>query len=137
MNDQRKARWRQRLENFGRALARLERACEQESYSDLELAGLVQMFEFSFELCWNSLKDLLSHEGYDAKSPRAAIRTAFKAGYLDDEEASSLLDALEKRNLLSHTYNEATAHEAQRLIQQQYCPVLRSVHTRLAGHREV
>ncbi len=137
MNETKKPRWRQRLENFGRALAQLELGCGQESYSDLELAGLVQMFELSFELCWKSLKDLLAHEGFDAKSPRAVIRTALKAGLVSGEEATTLLDALEKRNLLSHTYYEATASEAQRLIRQRYCPVLISIRTRLEESGEV
>ncbi len=37
-------RWQQRLENFQKALTQLERACQKEEYSDLERAGLVQMF---------------------------------------------------------------------------------------------
>jgi nucleotidyltransferase substrate binding protein (TIGR01987 family) len=128
-------RWQQRLESFGKALARLKAACVQDSYSDLELAGLVQMFEFSFELCWNSLKDLLFYEGYDARSPRSVLRTAFKAGYLSETETETLLDALEKRNLLSHTYNEKRAQEAEALIKQRYCLVLVTVHASLEARR--
>ena len=52
-------RWQQRLQNFGRALIRLETACAQQEYSELERAGLAQMFEFTLELAWKTLKDLL------------------------------------------------------------------------------
>ena len=71
-------RWQQRLENFGKAISQLETACSRDEYSDLERAGLVQMFEFSFELAWKTLKDLLFSEGYDEKTPRSVIRRSFE-----------------------------------------------------------
>lgn len=120
-------RWQQRLENFQKALAQLETACEKDEYSDLERAGLVQMFEFSYELGWKTLKDLLFYEGYDEKTPRAVIRRAFTANYFDEEDAELWLDALDKRNILSHTYEEEAAEEAVELIRNQYAPMLRRV----------
>jgi len=68
-------RWKQRLENLQKAQLRLVKACSQETYNDLELAGLIQTFEFPFELTWKTLKDLLEFEGYDAASPRSVIRS--------------------------------------------------------------
>lgn len=118
-------RWQQRLENFQKALVQLEAACEQEDYSDLERAGLVQMFEFSFELGWKTIKDLLFYEGYDEKTPRDVIRRTFAVGYMDETDSELWLDALDKRNLLSHTYDEKTAEEAVELINENYTPMLR------------
>lgn len=118
-------RWQQRLENFQKALVQLEAACEQEDYSDLERAGLVQMFEFSFELGWKTIKDLLFYEGYDEKTPRDVIRRTFAVGYMDETDSELWLDALDKRNLLSHTYDEKTAEEAVELINENYAPMLR------------
>jgi len=60
-------RWRQRLDNFSHALAQLSAACNQPGYTDLERSGLVQTFEFTFELAWKTLQDLLFYEGYGAK----------------------------------------------------------------------
>jgi len=120
-------RWQQRLENFQKAMVQLETACDQEDYSDLERAGLVQMFEFSFELGWKTLKDLLFYEGYDEKTPRDVIRRAYAVGYIDESDSELWLDALDKRNLLSHTYNEETAQEAVKLIKEKYAPMLRRV----------
>ena len=78
MSNTDEVRWQQRLENFGKALAQLDTACDQSEYSDLERAGLVQMFEFSFELSWKVLKDLLFLEGYElntrVKSSEKALR---------------------------------------------------------------
>ena len=128
-------RWRQRLENFGKALLQLDAACERKDYSDLERAGLVQIFEFSFELAWKTLKDRLFYEGFDVKTPREVIRQAFAVDYLTEEEAEILLDGLEKRNLLSHTYEEKTALEAEKLIKERYAPVLREAYNRLESKR--
>jgi nucleotidyltransferase substrate binding protein (TIGR01987 family) len=122
-------RWKQRLQNFERAYARLARACDQEDYSELELAGLVQTFEFTFELCWKTMKDLLSHEGYQATSPREVIRTAFEFGLVHDPRV--WLEALESRNRLSHTYDEEVAQEAETLIKQTYAPMIEAVLTDL------
>jgi nucleotidyltransferase substrate binding protein (TIGR01987 family) len=128
-------RWHQRFENFHKATRLLAAACEQEEYSDLERAGLVQTFEFSFELAWNTLKDLLFHEGHDPRTPRETIRAAFTAGYLTEAETATALDALDKRNLLSHSYDEATAEEAVKLIRGQYAPMLLALHARLEERR--
>ena len=124
-------RWKQRLGNFKKAMARLEAACFLEEYSELELAGLAQTFEFSFELGWKTLKDLLVYQGTDAGTPREVFRAAFAAGYLTEEETETLLQALEKRNVLSHTYREEIAKEAEVLIKDRYFPVLRAVLERL------
>jgi len=129
-------RWQQRLENFGKALAQLESACRQEQYSDLERAGLVQMFEFTMELAWNTLKDLLFYEGFDPRTPRETIRKAFEAEYLTEAETETLLDALSKRNILSHTYQEKTAKEAERLIRNVFAPVFRALCDRLQRKRD-
>ena len=117
-------RWQQRWANFSKALAQLEAACDLETYSDLERAGLVQMFEFSFELAWKTLKDLLYYQGIQAPTPREALRAAFEAGLLGEGDCAVLLDALAKRNLLSHTYEERTAQEAVGLIRERYTPTL-------------
>ncbi len=118
------ARWMQRLESFESALSQLTDACDITEYSDLERAGLVQTFEFSFELAWNTLKDLLFFEGYDEKAPRSVIRKSFEAGYLGEDDCEALLDALDKRNLLSHTYRKELALEAEALIRNGYHPAL-------------
>lgn len=128
-------RWQQRHDNFGKALAQLEAACVQGRYSDLERAGLVQMFEFTFELAWKTLKDVLFYEGYATDAPRETIRKAFELGYLDAADSEVLLDGLLKRNLLSHTYEERTAKEAETLIKQRYTPALRKIFDQLRQRR--
>lgn len=120
-------RWKQRLQNLGKAQQRLSKACSQETYNELELAGLVQTFEFSFELTWKTLRDLLEFEGFDVASPRSVIRTALEARHLTSQQCETLLEALIKRNLLSHTYDEENVLKAQKLILGSFAPVIKEV----------
>lgn len=120
-------RWKQRLQNLQKAQLRLMKACAQDSYNELELAGLIQTFEFSFELTWKTLKDLLEFEGYDAASPRSVIRTALEANHLSPNQCETLLEALGKRNLLTHTYDEENVLQAQALILEEFEPVITAI----------
>ena len=60
---------------------------------------------------------------------------AFVAGHLTEAEGETLLDALDKRNLLTHTYNEETAEEARTLISERYAPALTSLLAGLQARR--
>ena len=128
-------RWQQRLDNFGTALAQLTKACERERYDDLERAGLIKTFEFSFELAWKVIKDLLFYEGHEEKVPRAVIRKSVEVDYIDENDCETLLDALDKRNLLSHTYWSEVAREAEALIKERYHPVLLGLYRTLVAKR--
>ena len=44
------ARWKQRFQNFEKAFLFFETAVEKENYTPIEIGGLVQAFEFTFEL---------------------------------------------------------------------------------------
>ena len=135
MSNSDERRWQQRLDTFGTSLARLTNACDRERYDYLELAGLIKTFEFSFELSWKVLKDLLFYEGHDAKTPRAVIRKSFEADYIDESDCETLLDALDKRNLLSHAYLLDVAEAAESLIKEHYHPALLGLHRALHAGR--
>ena len=100
-------RWKQRFDNYQRALHQLTLAVElsrQRPLSDLEKQGIIQSFEFVHELAWNVLKDFLEYEGIQGiVGSRGAVREAFKRGLIEDGE--TWMDMIEKRNLSSHTYN--------------------------------
>ena len=126
-------RWKQRLASFGLSLTQLNEACVQESYSNLERVGLVKIFESGFNLSWKVLKDLLFYEGYDEKVPRSVIRRSSETEYIDEQDCELLLEALEKRNILSHAYQESAAREAEMLIKNRYHPVLVRLHSTLSA----
>ncbi|OEU72404.1 MAG: nucleotidyltransferase [Desulfuromonadales bacterium C00003107] len=106
-------RWKQRFDNFLRALQTLTEAIEinrQRPLSRLEQQGLIQGFEFTHELAWNVLKDYLEEQGYVGLiGSKNATRTAFKNALISDGDA--WMDMIRARNLSSHTYNIEVAEE--------------------------
>lgn len=116
-------RWKQRYENLSKAFLRLEEAIGAfDTLSDLEKEGLIQRFEYTFELSWNTLKDYLEAQGVEAVFPREVIKSAFAAGILGDGEA--WMEMLEQRNLMAHTYNEQRFLKALERILGVYYPEL-------------
>jgi len=80
----------------------------------------------SFELSWKTLKDYLEEQGFvDVKSPKATIKKAFEISLLQD--GHMWLEALENRNLATHTYDDEVAQEIYELICHSYFPLLDSL----------
>ncbi len=125
MNELKKIRWRQRFQNLLKAFNQLERGLAITEPSDIEQQGIIQSFEFSFELAWKTLKDYLEAQGIACQFPREVIKNAFHHQIISEGEL--WLDMLGKRNLMAHTYDEAMAMEAYKLIQQDYSPELRKL----------
>jgi nucleotidyltransferase substrate binding protein (TIGR01987 family) len=112
-------RWKQRFQNLRFAFGQLCEFMEAGELNKFETQGLVKCFEYTFELSWKTLKDFLEEEGFsDIKSPRDTIKQAFQSGYLI--QGRLWLEALEKRNLMSHTYNEEIKNEVVGLIREKY-----------------
>ncbi|MEI6168606.1 MAG: nucleotidyltransferase substrate binding protein [bacterium] len=106
-------RWIQRLNHFAKAFLQLKEAVElakQRPLSKLEGQGLIQAFEYTHELAWNTLKDFFeSREVRNLYGSKDTTREAFKAGLIENGEA--WMDMIQSRNLTSHTYDEATADQ--------------------------
>ena len=114
---------KQKFEDYCHACEKLQLALTKDiSADDLYLDGVIQRFEFCFELSWKLMKAYLSFEGIGANSPRSSIRESFKIGLIT--EAEDWLDMLEKRNLSSHTYDEETAREIYQHISKKYISLL-------------
>ncbi|GHB54940.1 nucleotidyltransferase substrate binding protein [Persicitalea jodogahamensis] len=110
-------RWKQRFQNLEKAYARLRDAVAMKNLSDLEKAGVIQVYEFTFELAWKTVKDYLEANEVLVSFPRDVIKAGFKYDLLDGE---LWLDMLQKRNLMSHSYDEENAELAYRLIVTKY-----------------
>ncbi len=106
-------RWIQRFNNFKRSLKQLEDAMalmEERELSDLEKQGVIQAFEYNYELAWNVLKDFYEYQGdQDIQGSRDAIRTAFKRGLIVNGEV--WMNMIKSRAMTSHTYREDIAKE--------------------------
>ena len=126
-------RWIQRFDNFKRAFSRLSEACGlagQRDLSDLERQGLIQAFEFTHELAWNTLKDFLSSRGSSEKlyGSKDATRAAFAAGLIEDGEA--WMKMISHRNESSHTYNDEVAGRIMEAVRRLYLPAFEAFHRR-------
>jgi len=135
-------RWIQRFENFSKAYTLLYTALadkEIKDFDDLQKEGLVQRFEYTFELLWKTLKDFLDNENVyiEIISPKNVIKAAASSNLLERTGADGeiLLDMLEKRNLMSHTYDIAKFEETLIKLKTIYLPEISKVHNYLMAKR--
>jgi len=111
------------LSSFARAITRLAEGWQryQQDINDLQIRdGLIQRFEFTYELCIKSLcryfeQTLSSKEAVKTMSFEQLIRHAWSLGLLNEEIAQWRIFR-EKRNITSHTYNEEKAIEVCAII---------------------
>lgn len=114
--------YNQKFENYQRALLRLNDGIMKfEQNNDLLRDGLIQRFEFTFELAWKTLKAIFEDEGLTGlNSPKTVLREAFAAGLIKKDEL--WLTMLSDRNTTAHIYNEQLAIEiCSRIIGEYAC----------------
>jgi nucleotidyltransferase substrate binding protein (TIGR01987 family) len=104
-------RWQQRFANYRNAFEQIDEAvvlANTRELSRLEKQGLIQAFEYTYELAWKTLKDYLQWQGLvDIIGSRDTIREAFSQGLLEDGQV--WMNMLVDRNRTSHTYNQEIA----------------------------
>ncbi|MBN2652217.1 MAG: nucleotidyltransferase substrate binding protein [Spirochaetales bacterium] len=126
-------RWKQRFYNFSKAFALLAEIpnYNHEDLSQLEKEGAIQRFEYTFELCWKTLKDKLEFDGIilETITPRSTFRKAFEVGYITNP--ATWFDIVDSRNLMSHTYNLETANQIFDKIRTTYIPEMNKLYNRL------
>jgi len=76
-------------------------------------AGVIQHFEFTYELCWKFMKRWLERNlgrsEVEGISRRALFRLAHESRLIDDVDGWMLFHAA--RNQTSHTYEQSTADD--------------------------
>lgn len=102
-----------KLSNFQNALKRLREAAAvltENNGSDVIRDGVIQRFEFTYELAWKTIKEYLENVGIvDKNSPKAVIKEAYAQKLITNEQ--NWLIMINDRNLTSHIYNEEIARE--------------------------
>jgi nucleotidyltransferase substrate binding protein (TIGR01987 family) len=108
-----------------------------ERLSQLEKEGLVQRFEFTFELAWKTMKDYLVFEGValEQSTPRHVIKQAFASGIIPDGQL--WIDMLEARNTMSHQYDETKFDQFVPQIAGRFLPALEGLRARLQAEDHV
>ena len=123
-------RWQQRFSNYNRALAQLETFADPPALNEREQQGLIKAYEYTFELAWNTLRDLLRSQGDTTLlGSRDTLREAFRLGLIDAGESWMLM--IQDRNLTSHSYNRATADAIAAQVLNNYLPCFQQLSQRL------
>ncbi|HJW87488.1 MAG TPA: nucleotidyltransferase substrate binding protein [Candidatus Brocadiaceae bacterium] len=128
-------RWIQRFKHFSKALSQLTKFIEKGALNEFEQQGLIQSFEYTYELAWNTLKDYFEAQGEtNMHGSRDVFRLAFKRGLVEDGE--TWMDMITSRILTSHTYNEDVAEKIAAGIVNRYFPAFVALQTKLSSLKE-
>ena len=127
MDSRENIRWKQRFQNFIRAFTLLRSALddrELDTFSDLEKEGIIQRFEYTFELSWKTFKNYLEYTGVVIieASPRRVIKQCASSGIFANAKINpeTYMDMMLERNLLSHTYDSEKFNEALVRLKKEY-----------------
>ncbi len=102
------------LSTFRSALSRLEEGIrftrdDETEENLLKRDGVIQRFEFTFELLWKTLKIVLESKGILCKAPSECLKEAFRLGLIQDETA--YMQMLKDRNKTSLLYSKGQADD--------------------------
>ena len=86
----------------------------QNNTTEQEQAGIVQAFEYCYELSWKIIKRVLSSKGIEVNSPKDTFREAGRNKIIEDVKKWFMF--LETRNLTVHTYNVKILEEVMKII---------------------
>lgn len=86
----------------------------QNNKTEQEQAGIVQAFEYCYELSWKIIKRVLSSKGIEVNSPKDTFREAGRNKIIEDVKRWFVF--LETRNLTVHTYNVKILEEVMKII---------------------
>ncbi len=112
--------------NFELAFQKLASFIKQGIKDELDRAGLIQAFEFTFEQAWKSIQKKAKSEGVIVNSPKQALIWAMRQAWIAPDQEDLWLAMLDDRNLASHTYREETSAQVADHI-------LKSYHALLGG----
>ncbi|MGF7057760.1 nucleotidyltransferase substrate binding protein [Brassicibacter mesophilus] len=124
-----------KVSNFYNALQRLKEGVselEKNNVSDVVRDGVIQRFEFTYELAWKTTKEYLEDLGItDRNSPKVVIKEAFVQKLILNEEIWLLM--IKDRNMTSHVYKEEMAQEIADRIKKFYVKELEDLYRKING----
>lgn len=122
-------RFLERFKDYKNALERLEEGLSIEANNSIIIDGVIQRFEFTFELSWKVLKDYLDYKGIEVKTPRDSIKKAFETDIISDGD--EWIDMMIDRNRTSHIYDEEESRAIYNKIKNRHICLLRKLREKL------
>jgi nucleotidyltransferase substrate binding protein (TIGR01987 family) len=124
-------RWLYRFDNFKRAFLLLQEGMEikrTKELSPLEREGIIQRFEYTWELSWKTLKDYLEAEGivFEKITPASVLRSALEANIINNGDM--WMNALDSSNKMSHTYDIKTFESVVQDIHHHYFELFKDLY---------
>lgn len=103
--------------SFEEALKTLQDAVKAPPKNDLERDGVIQRFEYTFEMAWKAIRSFLFAAGRAevSNSPKPLLRDALEENLIHD--IKTWFDFLEARNNSTHDYSRLKAEAVFRLAQ--------------------
>lgn len=112
-------KYNNKLQKLKEASSRLNDLIESKEKTSYFEDAVIQRFEFTFELLWKTLKEVLEENLIQVNNtPREVFKAAFSAGYIQNEEIADLM--LYDRNLTTHMYSQDIAHQIFKNIIEKY-----------------
>ena len=123
-------RWKQRFDNYQKALIQLSKFIEKGELNELEKQGIIKAFEYTYELAWKVMKDYYEDQGeVDIQGSRDAIRLAFQRGLI--EAGEDWMKMIKSRIASVHTYNLEIAEQINQDIHEIYFQLFVNLKERL------
>jgi nucleotidyltransferase substrate binding protein (TIGR01987 family) len=129
-------RWEQKLNSYRKALRRLAEVVNvsrSRQLNEFEADGLIQRFEFTFELAWKLMKSYADYQGTDKEimGSRDAVRWAFENKLISDSDV--WMEMIKRRNDTSHTYDEDTAADVVQRVKDAYFQAFVSFYEKMSN----
>lgn len=78
-------------------------------------------FQLTTEATWKLAQHYLrDKEGLDIHSPKGSVRASMQQGLISETQTKSLLEIMDDRNLIVHTYNEPLSEQLYKKMQNYY-----------------
>ncbi|MGL5035941.1 MAG: nucleotidyltransferase substrate binding protein [Microcystaceae cyanobacterium] len=123
-------RWKQRLDNYQKAVRQLTKFIEKGELNELEEQGMIKAFEYTYELAWKMIKDYYEDQGeVNIQGSRDALRLAFQRGIINDGD--HWMKMIKSRIATVHTYNEEIARQIIQEIRNPYFQLFIELQTKM------
>ncbi|MFD1806575.1 nucleotidyltransferase substrate binding protein [Pasteurella oralis] len=129
---QQDTRWKQRFENYRKAVVYLTDEVEKYANTELDIIkkGVIHSFEITHELAWKVMQDYLKYQGLtELGGPRNITRIAFQYELIEDGD--NWMEMLNSRNASVHTYDETILTKTFQMVTKTYLPLFIALEQRM------